>query len=132
MKWGEASERPFIQISQGINNDYDSYNASLADVDAQEKDVNSMLNFYKEICAIKGRSDFPKNGTYKGYEWSGSQSILHYTISGNGTTFKFYIHTAGSDTNNVSISLNNEEVIYKYNATETTLKPYSLVVTKVK
>ena len=131
MKWAEEAERPFITISKGIDNSYDSYNATLKNVDEQDKDTNSMLSFYKAICAIKARADFPKNGTYTGYEWNGAPSMLHYQISGTEGTFKFYIHTAGNDKTPVNYSLNGETAVYKYNATDTTIQPYGIVVTKV-
>ena len=57
--------------------------------------------------------------------------MLHYQISGKEGTFKFYIHTAGNDKNSVSYSLTGETAIYKYNATDTTIQPYGIVVTKV-
>ena len=131
MKWAKEAERPFITISKGIDNSYDSYNATLKNVDEQDKDTNSMLSFYKAICAIKARADFPKNGTYTGYEWNGAPSMLHYQISGTEGTFKFYIHTAGNDKTPVNYSLNGETAVYKYNATDTTIQPYGIVVTKI-
>ena len=131
MKWKEEAERPFITISKGIDNSYDSYNQTLKDVDQQSADSTSMLSFYRDICKIKARADFPKNGKYTGYEFNGKPSMLHYQISGTEGTFKFYIHTAGNDKNAVNISLNNETVIYKYNATDTSVSAYGIVVTKV-
>ena len=133
MKWAEEAERPFITISKGIDNSYDSYNATLKDVTQQENDSSSMLNFYKEICAVKARADFPINGTYTGYEFNNAPSVLHYQITGPEGTVKVYIHTAGNDKNVVNYSINsNEEIIYKYNATNTQISAYGVVVVKVK
>lgn len=132
MKWAEEAERPFITISKGIDNSYDSYNSKIKNVDQQLEDSNSMLRFYQDICAIKARADFPKNGTYTGYEWSNAPSMLNYQISGSEGTFKVYIHTAGNAKTAINYSLaSNETVIYKNGATNTSISAYGIVVTKV-
>lgn len=136
MKWSDVSERPIYNISNDVTNEYDSYNKKLSDVDAQLNDTSSMLNFYKALTSIKQDSSFPINGTYTGWEWGGSDSMLHYQIASNSSTtktYKFYIHTAGSDTNSINYSVDSSyEVVYKYNATDTTINPYGIVVTRSK
>ena len=133
MKWAVEAERPFITISKGIDNSYDSYNKTLKNVDEQTNDPASMLNFYREICEIKAREDFPKNGIYSAVADNNRPSILNYTVKGNEGTMKVIIHTAGNDSNSYNYSLaQNEEVIYKYNATQSAINAYGLVVIKVK
>jgi glycosidase len=133
MKWANENERPFITISKGIDNSYDSYNLTLKNVDEQNSDPNSMLNFYKNICKIKARADFPKNGLYTAVADNNQPSVLNYTISGNEGKIKVVIHTAGNNKNTYKYQkASNEEVIYSYNANESTINAYGILVLKVK
>ena len=132
MKWAEEAERPFITISKGIDNSYDSYNKNLKNVDEQLKDNSSMLKFYQEICAVKARNDFPKNGNYSAVADNNQPSVLNYTISGNEGTMKVIIHTAGNNKNAYNYSIkSNEKLIYSYNATTNKINAYGVVVLKV-
>ena len=132
MKWAEAAERPFITISKGIDNSYDSYNKNLKNVDEQLKDNSSMLKFYQEICAVKARNDFPKNGNYSAVADNNQPSVLNYTISGNEGTMKVIIHTAGNNKNAYNYSIkSNEKLIYSYNASTNKINAYGIVVLKV-
>ena len=132
MKWAEENERPFITISKGIDNSYDSYNKNLKNVDEQLKDNSSMLKFYQEICAVKARNDFPKNGNYSAVADNNQPSVLYYTISGNEGTMKVIIHTAGNNKTAYNYSIgSNEKLIYSYNASSNKINAYGIVVLKV-
>lgn len=132
MKWAEENERPFITISKGIDNSYDSYNKNLKNVDEQLKDNSSMLKFYQEICAVKSRNDFPKNGNYSAVADNNQPSVLNYTISGNEGTMKVIIHTAGNNKTAYNYSIgSNEKLIYSYNASSNKINAYGIVVLKV-
>lgn len=137
MKWSSnENELCFITFGEGYSNDFDSYNKTLASASAQANDANSMLSFYKAINAVKADDRFPVEGTFTGYAYDVNPNIYHAVIapkSAGQSTYKIYINTGANGVGDVAWGLGaTDEIVYSYNATESVLRPYSVVVTRTK
>ena len=81
-KWANESERCTFSFNEGYTNAYDSYTQKINDNEAQAKDTNSMLSFYKAMTSIKADSKFPNNGTYRAnYDGISNTTLYSYTIT---------------------------------------------------
>lgn len=132
-KWDDEDERPLITIGD-VDNSYDSYNESLDTLSEQQNDPNSVWSFYKDICDIKARTDFPSDGNMTAYSYDLNADTYYYVIEPSNPSqsrYRVWINTGGRSGNsgNVSYSLEaGEEVIYQYNASDTSISPYGIVV----
>lgn len=99
--------QPFLWHDTNIRADYksgqykfelDSYNATLADVDAQKADDNSMYNWYKGLIQIKKM--YPKGAklTFSG----SSNNVLVMHVYGGNTNLVIYINV-GNGTNDYTM-----------------------------
>ncbi|MCD7807655.1 MAG: alpha-glucosidase [Lachnospiraceae bacterium] len=82
------SSEPHAGFSQGkpwtsVNKNYRRVNVA-----AQEKDSDSLLNFYRKAIALRKNLDVVKNGTYQEHEKSSSQ---HYIYSRETASQKLYV-----------------------------------------
>ena len=80
----------------GIEVLWDNYNQSLPTVAEQRNDPNSMLNYFKAVCAVKNDDRYPTYGFVSG---TGS-------INGQEATAKFDV---SDGTRNVSVFVNNRD-----------------------
>lgn len=140
-KWKDESLRPELEFGSQYTNAYDSYNSGkLKSMEDQEKDSNSMLNFYKAICAIKQDPSYPVNGEFKAYKYDGNDDILHFVMNptnDNEKQYKIYINTGGNSGSSREISYtvqDTEELVfsYNYNSSNTALYSYGIIVTRTK
>lgn len=137
-KWADSSLRPLVSFGSQYTNEYDSYNKTLADNVAQANDSASMLSFYKGITAVKQDPTYPRNAIFTGYPYNDNGDVFYFTLAGNGTStknYRIFIHTGGNNgtSNSISYSVSaNEEVVYKYNASDTTLNAFGVVVVREK
>ena len=132
-KWDDESERPLINIGE-VDNSYDSYNEKLDTLSQQQEDPNSVWSFYQDICEIKARDDFPADGNMTAYSYNLNADTFYYVIEPSNSSqsrYRVWINTGGRSGNSgdASYSLESgEEVIYKYNATDSSISPYGIVV----
>ena len=132
-KWDDESERPLINIGE-VDNSYDSYNEKLDTLSEQQSDPNSVWSFYQDLCEIKARDDFPADGNMTAYSYNLNADTFYYVIEPSNSSqsrYRVWINTGGRSGNSgdVSYSLESgEEVIYKYNATDSSISPYGIVV----
>ena len=117
-----------------VDNSYDSYNEKLDTLSQQQEDPNSVWGFYQDICEIKARDDFPTDGNMTAYSYDLNADTFYYVIEPSNSSqsrYRVWINTGGRSGNSsdVSYSLESgEEVIYKYNATDSNISPYGIVV----
>ena len=130
-KWANVDERPNYSFAGGYDIKYDEYNMQLDNLDLQKEDQDSMFNFYKAICEIKGSSDFPSNGDMVAYKYDAAlQNCYHYVINPSESyqkTYKVWVNIGNSS---VDYDIGDAEVVFKYNASDTSLNQYGLVVVK--
>ena len=130
-KWANVDERPNYSFAGGYDIKYDEYNMQLDNLDLQKEDQDSIFNFYKAICEIKGSSDFPSNGDMVAYKYDAAlQNCYHYVINPSESyqkTYKVWVNIGNSS---VDYDIGDAEVVFKYNASDTSLNQYGLVVVK--
>lgn len=139
-KWDDEALRPELDFGSQYTNAYDSYNSKLPSMEDQAKDNNSMLSFYKGLCAVKQDPTFPVNGKYTAYKFDDNEDVLHYIMQANSATtkdYKVYIHTGGNNGGSSSLILSipeTDEIVfsYNYNTSSAALYPYGVVVTRAK
>lgn len=132
MKWADPSERAFISFGEGYNNNYDSYNKLLDDAETQAGQEKSMLSFYQDLNKIKADPLFPVDGTYQGYNYESNGNVYHCVISNDRATYRIFINTGGpSGTGSAPYGINpDEETVFSYNATSSSINPYGVVVVR--
>ena len=98
MRWGttKGSDGVVNYTFGGIEVLWDNYNQTLSTVDQQKADANSMLNYFKAVCAVKNDDRYPTYGFVSG---TGS-------INGVEGTAKFDV---SDGTRNVSVFVNNRD-----------------------
>ena len=96
--WHETNIRANYKSGQ-YKFELDSYNATLADVDAQKADANSMYNWYKDLIKIKKM--YPKGAklTFAG----SSNNVLVMHVYGGNTNLVIYINV-GTGTNDYAMN----------------------------
>lgn len=131
-KWANESERCTFSFNEGYTNAYDSYTQKINDNEAQAKDANSMLSFYKAMTSIKADSKFPNNGTYRAnYDGISNTTLYSYTITPKQSgQYKYTILMNASEQygHNNYPRPSGAEIVYKFNATDSNLSPYGIVV----
>ena len=94
--------QPFLWHESGVRTNYksgqykfelDSYNATLADVEAQIADNNSMYNWYKNLIKIKKMYPAGAKLTFA----NSSANVLVMHVYGGNTSLVIYINTGISD-----------------------------------
>ena len=111
MRWGKTKGQDGVvnYTFGGIEVLWDNYNQNLATVPEQKADANSMLNYFKALCAVKNDDSFPTYGFVSG---TGS-------INGQEGTAKFDI---SDGTRTVSVFVNNRDQAVSF-----TMMGYSLL-----
>jgi glycosidase len=68
MRWGttKGSDNVVNYTFGGIEVLWDNYNKNLAPVSTQKADANSMLNYFKAVCAVKNDDAYPTYGSISG------------------------------------------------------------------
>ncbi|MFA5686462.1 MAG: alpha-amylase family glycosyl hydrolase [Bacilli bacterium] len=123
-KWGD--ERTTSYRFNMYTIEHDNYNKNTLE-SAAEQATNSasMLNFYKQLIAVKNRNDFPINGEYTGYSFGVNASVHHFIISGGGVTYKAYINCSGD-----TVNITPGAVVMSWNASPTQLQAYGIVISR--
>ena len=90
--WHDQNLRPSYSSGQYLF-ELDSYNATVADVDAQMADSNSMYNWYKDLIKIKKM--YPKGAklTFA----NSSSNVLVMNVYGGNTNLVIYINVGTSE-----------------------------------
>ena len=98
MRWGKTKGQDSVvnYTFGGIEVLWDNYNQTLATVPEQKANANSMLNYFKALCAAKNDDAYPTYGFVSG---TGS-------INGQEATAKFDI---SDGTRTVSVFVNNRD-----------------------
>ncbi len=98
MRWGATKGQDGVvnYTFGGIEVLWDKYNQTLATVPEQKANANSMLNYFKALCAVKNDDAYPTYGFVSG---TGS-------INGQEATAKFDI---SDGTRTVSVFVNNRD-----------------------
>jgi hypothetical protein len=106
--------------------EHDDYNKNtLASAAEQADDSTSMLALYKALAAVKNQPDFPINGVYTGWDFGINSDVHHFQISGGGVTYKVYVNCGSS-----IVSISPGTVVLNWNATNTQLNAYGIVISK--
>ena len=140
-KWEDESLRPVLDFGSQYTNAYDSYNSGkLQTMEAQEKDSNSMLNFYKALCAIKQDPTYPINGDFVAHKVAGHDDVLHFVMNPTNEgekQYNVYINTGGNSGTSremMYVVPETEELLfsYNYNSRYQALFAFGIIVTRVK
>ena len=97
MRWGatQGADQVTTYTFSGLPVVWDNYNKTLPTVAEQETDPNSMLNFFKAVCATKQSKDYP---TYGQVVWSGgvgsNTDILAMQLSDGQRTVNVFINNS--------------------------------------
>lgn len=136
MQWNSNKNAGFTEGKPwiGINENYKTIN-----VEVEEKDENSVLNFYKKLIKIKKSNEALIYGVYD-LILEEHKNIFAYTRTLNDEKFLIMANLTGEKTkyayekeklNSKDLILNNYEVCEHNNLTKFTLKPYECRVYKI-
>ena len=136
MQWNSSENagftcgKPWI----GVNENYKTIN-----VEVEERDENSVLNFYKKLIKLKKSNEALIYGVYD-LILEEDENIFAYTRTLNNEKFLIMANLTGENAkymyekeklNSKDLILNNYEVCEHKNLTEFTLKPYECRVYKL-
>ncbi|MGU8478872.1 glycoside hydrolase family 13 protein [Clostridium perfringens] len=136
MQWNSSKNagftcgKPWI----GVNENYKTIN-----VEVEERDENSVLNFYKKLIKLKKSNEALIYGVYD-LILEEDENIFAYTRTLNNEKFLIMANLTGENAkymyekeklNSKDLILNNYEVCAHENLTEFTLKPYECRVYKL-
>ncbi|XZH20356.1 alpha-glucosidase [Clostridium perfringens] len=136
MQWDSSNNagftcgKPWI----GVNENYKTIN-----VEVEERDENSVLNFYKKLIKLKKSNEALIYGVYD-LILEEDENIFAYTRTLNNHKFLIMANLTGENAkymyekeklNSKDLILNNYEVYEHKNLTEFTLKPYECRVYKL-
>ncbi len=136
MQWNSSKNagftcgKPWI----GVNENYKTIN-----VEVEERDENSVLNFYKKLIKLKKSNEALIYGVYD-LILEEDENIFAYTRTLNNEKFLIMANLTGENAkymyekeklNSKDLILNNYEVCAHKNLTEFTLKPYECRVYKL-
>lgn len=105
--------------------EWDKHNKKLPSYEAQKTAKGSMYNLFKDLGVAKKAIAKGNMNNYEGYTFNDNTAVIHYKLG----DYAVYIHTGAGNTSNVTVSLGSE-TYYVGEASGTTLKPYSAIVTK--
>lgn len=136
MQWNSSKNAGFTEGKPwiGVNENYKTIN-----VEAEEKDENSVLNFYKKLIKLKKSNEALIYGVYD-LILEEDRSIYAYTRTLNNDKFLIIANLTGENANYnyegeklnyKDLLLNNYEVCEHNDLVEFTLKPYECRVYKV-
>lgn len=129
-KWGDASYTTAYESGSYII-EWDSYNKNtLKSMEEQQTINSSMLNYYKNLTAIKAR--FGASINYDG-QTSNTDGVVYYKVTGTGGTWHIYINTTSQQKSNISMANGTEYWCNNDGSTtgsKGTLKGYSCVAIK--
>ena len=136
MQWNSSKNAGFTEGQPwiGVNENYKRIN-----VEVEERDENSVLNFYKKLIKLKKSNEALIYGVYD-LILEEDENIFAYTRTLNNEKFLIianlteekakYIYEK-EKLNSKDLILNNYEVCAHENLTEFTLKPYECRVYKL-
>lgn len=136
MQWNSSKNAGFTEGKPwiGVNENYKTIN-----VEAEEKDENSVLNFYKKLIKLKKSNEALIYGVYD-LILEEDRSIYAYTRTLNNDKFLIIANLTGENANynyegeklnSKDLLLNNYEVCEHNDLVEFTLRPYECRVYKV-
>ncbi len=125
-KWGDDTETSYS--FNGYQVEYDSYNETLKSAadQASSSTDGDMLDFYKELTAIKKL--YGANATYVGQDFNSCVDVYHFTVESDNGTFAIYINVG---TNNVAASVDTSSgTVYALNGATSAgaIPPYGVLV----
>ncbi|SUY37987.1 glycoside hydrolase family 13 protein [Clostridium perfringens] len=136
MQWNSSKNAGFTYGKPwiGVNENYKTIN-----VEVEERDENSVLNFYKKLIKLKKSNEALIYGVYD-LILEEDENIFAYTRTLNNEKFLIMANLTGENAkymyekeklNSKDLILNNYEVCEHKNLTEFTLKPYECRVYKL-
>ena len=136
MQWNSSKNAGFTEGKPwiGVNENFETIN-----VEVEEKDENSVLNFYKKLIKLKKSNEALIYGVYD-LILEEDRSIYAYTRTLNNDKFLIIANLTGENANynyegeklnSKDLLLNNYEVCEHNDLVEFTLKPYECRVYKV-
>lgn len=136
MQWNSSKNAGFTCGKSwiGVNENYKRIN-----VEVEERDENSVLNFYKKLIKLKKSNEALIYGVYD-LILEEDENIFAYTRTLNNEKFLIMANLTGENAkymygkeklNSKDLILNNYEVCEHKNLTEFTLKPYECRVYKL-
>lgn len=136
MQWNSSKNAGFTEGKPwiGVNENYKTIN-----VEVEEKDENSVLNFYKKLIKLKKSNEALIYGVYD-LILEEDRSIYAYTRTLNNDKFLIIANLTGENANynyegeklnSKDLLLNNYEVCEHNDLVEFTLKPYECRVYRV-
>lgn len=112
----------------GLDVLWDSISAQTPIVSAQQQDPNSMYNFFKALCHVKGDSRFP---TYGSLEWTGTMGGDTNSISmkiSDGSRSVIVFINASPMAKEIEAHNQGPKIGGSYGSTDTTVPAYGFVV----
>ena len=130
MRWGnEYGKDGVVEYGfGGLDVLWDSISSQTPIVSAQQQDPNSMYNFFKAVCHVKGDSRFP---TYGSLEWTGTMGGDTNTISmkiSDGSRSVIVFINASSTSKEIEAHNQGPKIGGSYGSTDTTVPAYGFVV----
>ncbi|MDY4849184.1 MAG: alpha-amylase family glycosyl hydrolase [Bacilli bacterium] len=104
--WKDVTKRANYKAGKYVF-ELDAYNKTLPSAEDQQKDANSMYNWYKGINAIKRM--YPKNAKVA-FDSSSSKNVLVINVTGNGKAMKIFMNV-GTSTNSWSINVSGYKAV---------------------
>lgn len=104
--WKDVTKRANYKAGKYVF-ELDDYNKTLPSAEDQQKDANSMYNWYKGINAIKRM--YPKNAKVA-FDSSSSKNVLVINVTGNGKAMKIFMNV-GTSTNSWSINVSGYKAV---------------------
>ena len=130
MRWGsEYGKDGVVEYGfGGLDVLWDSISSQTPIVSAQQQDPNSMYNFFKAVCHVKGDSRFP---TYGSLEWTGTMGGDTNTISmkiSDGSRSVIVFINASPTSKEIEAHNQGPKIGGSYGSTDTTVPAYGFVV----
>jgi len=99
MRWGatKGSDSVVNYTFGGIHVNWDNYNKDLKTVPQQKDDPNSMLNFFKAVCAVKNDDAYPTYGYISGTgSINGIEGTSNFKISDGSREVAVFVNNTNS------------------------------------
>ena len=100
MRWGatKGSDGVVNYTFGGIEALWDNYNQSLPTVSQQKADANSMLNYFKSVCAVKNNDAYPTYGSISGTgSINGIEGTSNFKISDGTREVAVFVNNTDSN-----------------------------------
>lgn len=129
-KWGSTKASQITNYTfGGMEVKMDDFNKdTLPDQEQQIADANSLLNYYRALCAAKKEMIGCNWSTFKANVWDNNANIYSFSVNNGTNTFWVHINNSSS---NVSFGVGKGTLVGHDNkSTTSTIAPYGFVVVK--